>query len=318
MAGCFRRLYALPNSDMRLPHSVSGHSGGHERNEERIAVRTASGKVSKAAEIMKIHGRAAQPSTIEDCGTLRSFARRVAPALVAVAVLAGCADDKDDDAASDAANVETSTDAADVESTDAATPADDESATVDTPQATAPNADASNSTNAPAADSQTATATTAPAANAETEPVVEVSTDELIEILDLGPVVTTELSEPADFGTGVVASILDVEPVDVEGRIPGERSGPGLLVSVEVDNQSDDAISLDYVTVDLIGSDGSSAIPVLLAEPQDFSGELAPGATAVAKYQYYIPADRRQPATITVSYASGVPTALFSGALPDA
>ncbi len=133
-----------------------------------------------------------------------------------------------------------------------------------------------------------------------------------------GPTVAAELEEEANFGTGVLASIASVEAVDVEGRLPGERSGPGVLVTVEVDNASDEAISLDFVTVDLIRANGGSAIPVDSLDGINLTGDLAPGASAVGQYQFFIPVEERDSATITVHYASGVPTALFSGDLPNA
>lgn len=70
-------------------------------------------------------------------------------------------------------------------------------------------------------------------------------------------------------------------------------------------------------TVDLIANTGASAIPVESGVHRRLSGELQPGASAVGRYQYYIPADQRPSATITISYAAGVPTALFTGDLPD-
>lgn len=132
-----------------------------------------------------------------------------------------------------------------------------------------------------------------------------------------GPTVAGPIEEEVDFGTGVTASIVDVEAVEVEARLPGERSGPGVIVTIEVDNGSADAISLDFVTVDLIQRDGASAIPVGLATPSGLEGDLEPGATSTGRYQFFIPVDQRVSATITVNYAADVPTALFSGDLPD-
>lgn len=132
-----------------------------------------------------------------------------------------------------------------------------------------------------------------------------------------GPTVPAQLDDEADFGTGVIASIESIEAVDVEGRAPGERSGPGVLVSVRIENTSTRPISLDYALVDLIDRDGASAIPVEMATSRRLSGDLQPGASAVGHYHYFVPAELRQSATITINYAAGVPTALFTGALPD-
>ena len=133
-----------------------------------------------------------------------------------------------------------------------------------------------------------------------------------------GPTVTSEIDEPADFGTGIIAAVDEITAVEVEGRMPGERSGPGVMVSVRVENQSSASITLDFTTVDLIGLDGTSATPVEMDESIRLEGELEPGASAVGRYHYFIPVEQRASATITISYAAGVPTALFTGALPDA
>ena len=173
------------------------------------------------------------------------------------------------------------------------------------------------STEAPASD------TTVVTTDAATAPPVEQSTGEVLASGTVpppvpGPTVTSEIDEPADFGTGIIATIDEIAAVDVEGRIPGERSGPGVMVSVRVENQSSAPITLDFTTVDLIGLDGASAIPVEMEESIRLEGELAPGASAVGRYHYFIPVEQRASATITISYAAGVPTALFTGALPDA
>lgn len=133
-----------------------------------------------------------------------------------------------------------------------------------------------------------------------------------------GATVTVDVDEQAEFGTGVTASIVDVEAVEVEARLPGERSGPGVVLTVEVVNGTDEAITLDFVSVDLIGDDGASALPVELAEPDALSGELEPSGTAVGHYQFLIPLEQRDAATVAVSYSASAPTLLFTGGLLDA
>lgn len=134
-----------------------------------------------------------------------------------------------------------------------------------------------------------------------------------------GPTVAAGPDEEAEFGTGVSASLVAVEPVDVEGRLPGERSGPGVVVTLEMSNRSAEEIDLNAVTVDLVRSDGSSAVPVeLLDEPGVLRGTLDPGDSATGRYQFFIPFDQRQAAIILVSYAAAAPTALFLGGVQDA
>lgn len=133
-----------------------------------------------------------------------------------------------------------------------------------------------------------------------------------------GPTVAVSLEDDVAFGTGISAMIVDVGSVDVVGRLPGERSGPGVTVTVGVTNASSEPISLDLVIVDLIGGDGASAVPIDSMSEDRLVGELGPGQSATGQYQYFIPLDQRQSATIAISYSAEAPTALFTGALPDA
>ena len=139
-----------------------------------------------------------------------------------------------------------------------------------------------------------------------------------LEVAVPGPTVTAGMDDDAAFGTGISASVVDVESVDIVGRLRGERSGPGVAVTVAVTNASTAPISLDLVIVDLLGSDGASAVPIGSSSEDRLTGELDPGQSATGQYQYFIPPDLRQSATIAISYSADAPTALFMGALPDA
>lgn len=131
------------------------------------------------------------------------------------------------------------------------------------------------------------------------------------------PIVTARIDEEANFGNGVTASITSTESVEVVGHLPGDRSGPGVVLEVKVANGSPDPIDLTYVVVDLIQGDGTSAIPVDLPDRSRLGGPLDPGASATGWYQFYIPHDQRSSASVRISYAAGTPTALFIGDLRD-
>lgn len=132
-----------------------------------------------------------------------------------------------------------------------------------------------------------------------------------------GPIVEpVSLDEPAEFGTGVVAEVVGVESVTVEGGLPGERRGPGVAITVALTNGTSEAISLDHVIVDLVEPDGGSATPIDSSGTEPLSGVLEPGATATGTYHYYLPLDAREGVSLTISYATGVPTVVLIGNLP--
>lgn len=235
--------------------------------------------------------------------------RRLLVALVLVGAITACAGSGSDESASgvtpDAARQEPA------ETTGTTLAADDST----TPQSTAPlrSTDPGAPTVAPTTPSAAAGADEATSTTSAVVPVPAVTLPPVP-----GPTVVADIADEADFESGVSASILEVEAVDVEGRFPGERSGPGVVIAVQVENGSGDTISLDFTTVDLVGSDGASAIPVVMDDSVRLEGDLAPGASALGRYHFYLPVELRSSATITFSYAAGIPTALFTGALPDA
>jgi hypothetical protein len=126
------------------------------------------------------------------------------------------------------------------------------------------------------------------------------------------------LDAPADFGGGVTARLTEIEAVTVEGRLPGERSGPGVAITVEITNDSGAPIDLSLVTVDLVDAAGASASPITSSEAPGVSGELAAGAATTGRYLYTLSADDRADATVRVSYTASAPTVLFTGNLPNA
>ena len=260
--------------------------------------------------------------------TLRARAlsrRALAAGLIGIlGVLSACADGSDEQAAdvSAAATAE-----------DDSVPVEDETAPADEPNV-------SESSDSEDPTPSEASTTTAPVTVTEGSNLVEsggsvpnVEVDEgedaepadapvLVEAGEMppieGPTVTAPLDEEVDFGTGVTASIVGVEAVEVEARLAGERSGPGLILTVELHNGTPDDVSLDFVIVDLVQSDGASALPIQATGVLPLSGTLAPGATATGRYEFFIPLDQRASATVTVSYAADAATALFSGDLPRA
>ncbi|PWB97573.1 hypothetical protein [Homoserinimonas hongtaonis] len=112
-----------------------------------------------------------------------------------------------------------------------------------------------------------------------------------------------------DFGDGVSATVSAVTPLEVEGRGPGEKSGPALRFDIVMSNGSAAAIPLDGVTVNLYyGADSTPASPVL-SNPEivEFGGTLEPGATAPGSYVFSLPAEGQADYHLEISYSAGSP-----------
>jgi hypothetical protein len=125
------------------------------------------------------------------------------------------------------------------------------------------------------------------------------------------------LDAATDFGNGVGIELTAVDAVEVEARLPGEISGPGVAITIDITNDSAAELQLDNVTVDLVDAAGASASPVTPKGAQPLSGPLAVGASTTGTYLFTLPADDRADATLRVSYTSDAPTVLFTGDLPQ-
>jgi hypothetical protein len=121
------------------------------------------------------------------------------------------------------------------------------------------------------------------------------------------------LSEPADFGTGVVAVLEQVRSVQTQARSPGEISGPGLLLSVRLTNDTGEPVSLDTVTVNLTDAAGVPGLPIGGPPAMPFEGRLAPGASAVGTYVFTIAEGARSPVMVEVFYSTQAPVVVFEG-----
>jgi len=124
------------------------------------------------------------------------------------------------------------------------------------------------------------------------------------------------LTDTADFGGQVSARISQVSAVQATATLPGEISGPAVAVTVQITNGSGQAIGLDAVTVTMADAGGNpaTAISVNPADPSGpLQGALSAGASASGTYVFTVPADQRNPVTVTVNYSSGAPTVVFTG-----
>jgi hypothetical protein len=135
------------------------------------------------------------------------------------------------------------------------------------------------------------------------------------------PVVVDEpvaMDAVAAFGDGVRARIVALQATDAVGRLPGERSGPAVLVTVEVENASAETINLDLVVVDLSTGEGVPAN--LIADPEQvpLQGELPPGETREGAYLFTMPLEDRDDVRVSVAYSADAPTVVFAGGAPSA
>jgi len=140
--------------------------------------------------------------------------------------------------------------------------------------------------------------------------------DQIVPEIPVTTAPAVALTDTADFGGQVSARISQVSAVQATATLPGEVSGPAVAVTLEITNGSGQGIGLDAVTVTMADAGGNptTAITLNTTDPAaPLQGVLDAGATTSGSYVFTVPADQRNPVTVTVNYSAGAPTLVFTG-----
>jgi hypothetical protein len=131
-------------------------------------------------------------------------------------------------------------------------------------------------------------------------------------------VVTKEpvsFEEKAAAGRRLNVRLLATEQIEAEARLPGEVSGPGVAITVEVENESTHRVDLDNAVVTLADSKGEPGGLMTGPPAKPLRGSLAQGKKARGVYVFTVPASNRHPLTIFVSVRAGKPVVSFRGSI---
>jgi hypothetical protein len=113
----------------------------------------------------------------------------------------------------------------------------------------------------------------------------------------------------APLAENLFVTVTKVEPVTLEAHGIGETSGPGVMVTIDMRNATSAAINLDGMAVNAhYGT--TPATPNGAPPAKAFSGSLAPGATATAKYAFRVPSDQTGSVVIDIQ-SSGAPNVVI-------
>lgn len=219
----------------------------------------------------------------EAAGVWRSLTVMCGLAVVLAVGVVACG--SDDDEASESTVASASSDSIAIDATTTTTISGDSSSSV---------ADATTTTEAPMS-------TMEPGDITQTVPTVVVDT--------AAPVA---VDDTASFSNEVSASISNVADVETESQTPGEVGGPGVALTIEIDNGSAESIDVGNVIVDLVDSTGASATPIGTGSTP-FSGAIAAGDSASGVYVFTIDEAVRGDVTIRISYSADEPIVLFTG-----
>ncbi|MFC5381900.1 hypothetical protein [Aquipuribacter nitratireducens] len=110
----------------------------------------------------------------------------------------------------------------------------------------------------------------------------------------------------------VSVALTSLTAVDVDAIGPGEVAGPGLAVTVEVDNPRAAPLDIDGVAVSLAYA-GTEAGAVSGAPADPLTGPVPAGGSARGTYVFVLPEDQRDDVLVRVSLPGSPTVVVFRG-----
>ncbi|MHA3703890.1 hypothetical protein ACXR2U_17100 [Jatrophihabitans sp. YIM 134969] len=164
---------------------------------------------------------------------------------------------------------------------------------------------------APSTPSTTAATTSAPSSS----PTAPLTTAAPPAGGDPGTKAPVPIASAATFTPGLTATVITIEPITTTASLPGEIAGPGVRLTLAIQNRSSSPLDLGNVTVDLQDSSGSSATPLTGNGSKPFTGTAAPGGSATGVYVFTLPVDDRSGVRLYVTSKASLPVVVFTGDL---
>ena len=98
-------------------------------------------------------------------------------------------------------------------------------------------------------------------------------------------------------------TVTKIEPTNLTANGPGEVSGPGVFVTVDVRNATDKPLDLAGLVVNAHYGDGTPAVPAAL-QRDALAGTVAPGESKSGTYAFSVPADQNASVVVDVQHSS--------------
>jgi len=119
--------------------------------------------------------------------------------------------------------------------------------------------------------------------------------------------------QEAVFGEGFAVRVTGESETTLTARLPGEVSGPGVLVTITFRNGSAVPVDLDGVRVAASGPGGAPAPSVDGPPAQPPTGVLAPGGTAQASFAFSLPRGSARAMTLQITSISSADVVVVRG-----
>jgi hypothetical protein len=94
---------------------------------------------------------------------------------------------------------------------------------------------------------------------------------------------------PSPLAEKLTATVTSVEPMKLKAQGPGDVAGPGVLVTIEIRNDTSQAVNLDLIAVNAHYGKDTPASPNRGAPGPTLSGTVAPGQSKTGRYGFRVP-----------------------------
>lgn len=111
--------------------------------------------------------------------------------------------------------------------------------------------------------------------------------------------------ETAAVAKGVRLRVLDVGAVDVRARTPGEISGPGIAITVEIRNSTRRSINVSTIQVNCLDANGVACIPSRAEPARAPRAIVKAGSRATGIFVFTVARSDRNPVRVTVDLGPG-------------
>ena len=121
------------------------------------------------------------------------------------------------------------------------------------------------------------------------------------------------MSATAIFGNGVTANVISRRTAPVQATLPHEVSGKAAVVEIRISNGTSRAVSLRNVVLTAKDAAGTPLVEMGSSPSAPLSGSVAADGQATGVYVFKFPANYRTPLTLSISYSTATPVAIFVG-----
>lgn len=124
-----------------------------------------------------------------------------------------------------------------------------------------------------------------------------------------------KLDQPAQPADAVSVRIARLRAVQAKAQGPGEVSGPGLEVRVEVRNARSTALDLTLASVTLTAANDDPG-QLISSGTRPLPASAAAGASVTGTYVFTVPTSQRNPVRVVVTSVADAPVVAFEGPAP--